>query len=377
MSQPHNRILTTHTGSLARPESLRTALLQRDAGQPTDQAAFEELVKAAVAEVVQHQVETGLDIINDGEQSKLGFAAYLGERLSGFDGPQRARPVSLDARQFRRYQRPSGFATTRAACNGPVAWKDFTLVDRDIRHLKEATASIHAAGTFMTAASPGTIANHHPNEYYPSREAYLGAIADVMKREYDAIVDGGFILQLDCPDLAMRNTWFPDSTLAEFQHEVELNVEALNHATRDIAPERMRMHVCWGAGEGPHNHDVELKDIVNILLRARPRALSVVGSNGRHEHEWKVWTEVGLPDDKVLIPGVVDNTTNIIEHPQVVAERLIRYCNAVGRDRVIAGVDCGFGTTVTNQAPAVDPDVVWVKLQSLVEGAALASAEVW
>ena len=377
MSQSHGHILTTHTGSLARPEVLRTALLDRDAGKPTDPAAFEELVKAAVSEVVQRQVEIGLDIINDGEQSKLGFAAYIDERLSGFDGPQRPRPVSLDARQFTRYERSSSFATTRAACNGPVAWKDFTPVERDIQRLKEATASAHATGTFMTAASPGTIANHHPNEYYPSREAYLGAIADVMKREYGAIVAAGFTLQLDCPDLAMRNTWFPDTTLAEFQHEVELNVEALNHATRDIPPQRMRMHVCWGAGEGPHNHDVELKDLVTILLRARPHALSVVGANGRHEHEWRVWTEVPLPDDKILIPGVVDNTTNIIEHPLLVAERLVRYCGAVGRDRVVAGVDCGFGTTVTNQAPAVNPEVVWVKLQSLVEGAALASAELW
>jgi 5-methyltetrahydropteroyltriglutamate--homocysteine methyltransferase len=377
MSQPHNRILTTHTGSLARPEPLRIALLQRDAGQPTDQPAFDQLVKAAVSEVVQRQVDIGLDIINDGEQGKLGFAAYLGERLSGFDGPQRARPVSLDARQFGRSQRPSGFATTRAACNGPVSWKDYALVERDIRHFKEATESVDTAGTFITAASPGTIANHHPNECYPSREAYLEAIAHVMKREYDAIVEAGFTLQLDCPDLAMRNTWFPDTTLAEFQYEIELNVDALNHATRDILPERMRMHVCWGAGEGPHNHDVELKDIVKILLRARPRALSVVGANGRHEHEWRLWTEVPLPDDKILIPGVVDNTTNIIEHPLVVAERLVRYCNAVGRDRVIAGVDCGFGTTVSNQALAVDPEVAWVKLQSLVEGAARASAEVW
>jgi 5-methyltetrahydropteroyltriglutamate--homocysteine methyltransferase len=375
MSQPRKRIFTTHTGSLARPQALRTALLQKDAGQPTDPTEFDQLVEAAVSDVVQRQVDLGLDIINDGEQGKLGFAAYLGERLSGFEGPQRARPVSLDARQFGR--RSSGFATTRAACNGPVAWKDFSLVERDIRHFEAATRSVDTAGRFITAASPGTIANHHPNEYYPSREAYLEAIANVMQREYDAIVSAGFTLQLDCPDLAMRNTWFPDTTLAVFQHEVELNVEALNHATRDISPERLRMHVCWGAGEGPHNHDVELKDLVTILLRARPRALSVVGANGRHEHEWKLWTEVPLPADKVLIPGVIDNTTNIIEHPLVVAERLVRYCNVVGRDRVIAGVDCGFGTTVSNQAPAVDPEIVWVKLQSLVEGAALASAEVW
>jgi 5-methyltetrahydropteroyltriglutamate--homocysteine methyltransferase len=375
MSQSPNRILTTHTGSLARPEHLRSALLQKDAGQPTDQAAFDQLVQSAVSDIVQRQAAIGLDIINDGEQGKLGFAAYLGERLSGFDGPQRARPVSLDARQFGR--RPSGFATTRAACNGPISWKDFGLVERDIRHFTQATQSVDTAGRFMTAASPGTIANHHPNEYYPSREAYLEAIANAMQREYDAIVDAGFILQLDCPDLAMRNTWFPDTTLAEFQHEVELNVDALNQATRDIPPERMRMHVCWGAGEGPHNHDVELKDLVRILLRARPQALSVVAANGRHEHEWRLWTEVPLPDDKILIPGVVDNTTNIIEHPLVVAERLVRYCNAVGRERVIAGVDCGFGTTVSSQAPAVDPEVVWVKLQSLVEGAARASTEVW
>jgi 5-methyltetrahydropteroyltriglutamate--homocysteine methyltransferase len=227
----------------------------------------------------------------------------------------------------------------------------------------------------MTAVSPGTLANFFPNRHYPTREAYLEAIAEVMRREYDAIVQAGFLLQLDCPDLALRSTWFPDLSIPEFRTIVAHNVEALNHATRDIPAERMRMHVCWGAGETPRNHDVPLRDIVDELLKARPAGLSLMGANGRHEHEWKVWQEVRLPDGKILIPGVIDSTTNIIEHPEVVAERLVRYASVLGRENVIAGVDCGFGTNA--RTDQVDPKIAWAKLRALVEGAELATREIW
>jgi 5-methyltetrahydropteroyltriglutamate--homocysteine methyltransferase len=228
---------------------------------------------------------------------------------------------------------------------------------------------------FMTAVSPGTLVNFFPNRYYPTREAYLQAVSETMQREYEAIVQAGFILQLDCPDLALRSTWFPDLSIPEFRTVVAQNVAALNHATRNIPAEQVRMHVCWGAGEGPHNHDVPLRDIVDILLTGRPAALSIVGANGRHEHEWKVWQDVQLPAGKVLIPGVIDSTTNIIEHPEVVAERLIRYASVLGRENIMAGVDCGFGTSATSDQ--VDPQIAWAKLRALVEGAELATRALW
>jgi 5-methyltetrahydropteroyltriglutamate--homocysteine methyltransferase len=227
----------------------------------------------------------------------------------------------------------------------------------------------------MPAVSPGTLANFFPNRYYPTREAYLEAIAAVMQREYEAIVQAGFILQLDCPDLALRSTWFPDLSMPEFRTVVAQNIEALNHATRDIPAEHVRVHVCWGAGEAARNHDVPLRDIVDLLLKARPAALSIMGANGRHEHEWKVWREVPLPEGKVLIPGVIDSTTNIIEHPEVVADRLVRYANVLGRENIIAGVDCGFGTNA--RTDQVDAKIAWAKLRALVEGAELATRALW
>ena len=228
----------------------------------------------------------------------------------------------------------------------------------------------------MTAASPGTVTNHHPNQHYKDREAYIEAVAEVMKREYDAIAQAGFVLQLDCPDLALHNTWFPDLSLADFQKEIALNVEAMNHATRDIPAEQVRIHVCWGAGEGPHNHDPELVDIIDVIVKANALGISIVGANGRHEHEWRAW-KGKLPDGKVLIPGVVDNTTNFIEHPEVVADRIKDYASVVGRENVIAGVDCGFATGISANLPAVDPKIAWRKLQSLSEGAALATKQLW
>lgn len=376
MKRSDGTILTTHCGSLPRPEGLRSQLLDKDDGKPIDRELFESAVRDAVADVVQRQIRAGITVVNDGEQSKLGFAAYVSERLSGFDGPAEPRPITLDAREFTEWAARRGEQTTRRSCTGPVGWKDFSLVEKDIANLKAAVAGAPVVEAFLTAASPGTIVNHHPNRYYANREQYVHAVADTMKREYDAIVGAGFILQLDCPDLALHNTWFPDLTLADFQRQIALYVEALNYAIRDIDPDRVRIHVCWGAGEGPKYHDPELKDILDIILRANATGISIVGANGRHEHEWKLW-KGRLPDGKVLIPGVIDNTTNIIEHPETVAERIRRYAGVVGRENMIAGVDCGFATNLTRSLPDVDPKVAWAKLRSLADGAALASKELW
>ncbi|MGH8057116.1 MAG: cobalamin-independent methionine synthase II family protein, partial [Candidatus Entotheonellia bacterium] len=344
MKRSTERILTTHTGSLARSPDLLQMLLAREEGKPVDPRVFDTTVRRAVTEKLKRQVEAGIAVVNDGEQSKIGFASYVRERLNGFGGPDEPRPVSLDAREFPEYAARRANPNRRPACNAPVSWKDFSAVEKDTENLKAATEGLPVEEVFMTAVSPGTIANFYPNRYYPTREAYLEAVSEVMKREYEAIVKAGFILQLDCPDLALRSTWFPDLSIREFRTVVAQNVGALNSATRDIPAERVRMHVCWGAGEGPRNHDVPLRDIVDVLLQARPAAMSIMGANGRHEHEWKVWKDVKLPDGKMLIPGVIDSTTNIIEHPEVVAERIVRYANVLGRENVIAGVDCGFGT---------------------------------
>jgi len=375
MKRSTERILTTHTGSLARPPELLQMLLAREEGQPVDPGVFDAAVQRAVTEKVKRQVEAGIAIVNDGEQSKISFATYVRERLHGFGGADEPRPVGLEARGFPEYATRRATPYRRPACNAPIAWQDFSAVEKDIANLKAATEGLPVEEVFMTAVSPGTLANFFPNRYYPTREAYLEAVAEVMKREYEAIVQAGFLLQLDCPDLALRSTWFPDLSIPEFRTVVAQNVEALNAATRDIPAEHVRMHVCWGAGEGPHNHDVPLRDIVDVLLTGRPAALSIVGANGRHEHEWKVWQDVQLPAGKVLIPGVIDSTTNIVEHPEVVAERIVRYANVLGRENVIAGVDCGFGTNA--RTDQVDPEIAWAKLQALVEGAELATKALW
>jgi 5-methyltetrahydropteroyltriglutamate--homocysteine methyltransferase len=375
MKRSTERIVTTHTGSLARPPELLQMLLAREEGQAVDPEVFDATARQAVTETVQRQVEVGLTIVNDGEQSKISFATYIGERLHGFGGADEPRPVSLEAREFPAYAARRANPYRRPACNAPVAWKDFSAVEKDIENLQAATTRLPVEEVFLTAVSPGTIANFFPNRYYPTREAYLQAVAEVMQREYEAIVQAGFLLQLDCPDLALRSTWFPDLSVPEFRAVVAHNVEALNHATRNIPAAHIRMHVCWGAGETPRNHDVPLRDIVDELLKARPAGLSLMGANGRHEHEWKVWQDVRLPDGKVLIPGVIDSTTNIIEHPEVVAERLVRYATVLGRENVIAGVDCGFGTNA--RTDQVDPKIAWAKLRALVEGAELATRDLW
>jgi 5-methyltetrahydropteroyltriglutamate--homocysteine methyltransferase len=378
MKRSNGRILTTHTGSLPRPPDLVELLRQREAGEPVDGAAFGRRVRAAVAEVVRAQAAAGLDVVNDGEQGKPGYATYIKDRVTGFGGQSRVTTVWAEGRDFPEYvaRRTGNTRSTfaRPYCDGPIAWKDFAAVQRDIDNLATAVRGVAPAGVFMTAASPGVVSIFLANEYYPSREQYLQAIAGVMKDEYDAIHRAGFVLQLDCPDLAMaRHNRFPDLSLEEFRKIAALHVEVLNEATRDIPPDRMRLHLCWGNYEGPHHLDVPLRDIVDIVLRARPAGISFEGANPRHEHEWTVWKEVKLPPGKVVIPGVIDSTTNFVEHPELVAQRIARYAGVVGQENVIAGTDCGFGTFADNDS--VDARIAWAKLRALAEGARLASAQ--
>ncbi len=378
MKRSTERILTTHTGSLPRPRDLTAMLEAMDAGSPPDSAAFEARVRQAVAEIVRRQVEVGVDIVSDGEQGKVGYSTYVRHRLTGFDG-QSALAMRADWADFpeaaERLGRSS--AVARPSCNGPIDWKDRTAVGKDVANLSAALGEVRATEAFMTAASPGVIAHFLRNEHYPSREAYLARLVDVMKEEYDAIHRAGFVLQVDCPDLAMgRHLAFPGLENAEFVKVAEANVEALNHALRDIPADRLRLHLCWGNYEGPHHRDIPLREIIATALKARPHALSFEGANPRHEHEWVVFREVRLPDDRIIIPGVLDSTTNFIEHPELVAQRLVRYAEVVGRERVIAGTDCGFATFARSN-PQVEPEIVWAKLRSMAEGARLASSQLW
>jgi 5-methyltetrahydropteroyltriglutamate--homocysteine methyltransferase len=372
------RILTTHTGSLPRPADLTTLLETLDAGTLPDPAAFQARVRHAVAEVVRKQIAAGVDIVNDGEQGKVGYSTYVRHRLTGFGG-QAAVPRRADWADFpeaaARAERRSTVA--RPACNGPIDWSDRGAVQKDVANLRAALQGLQPSEAFMTAASPGVIAHFLPNAHYPSRDAYLARLVDVMKEEYDAIHRAGFVLQIDCPDLAMgRHLAFPDASTAEFVKIAVANVEALNHALRDIPADRMRLHLCWGNYEGPHHRDIPLRDIIAVVLKARPQALSFEGANPRHEHEWVVFREVRLPDDKVIIPGVLDSTTNFIEHPELVAQRIVRYAEIVGRERVIAGTDCGFAT-FARSVSNVEPEITWAKFQAMAEGARLASAQLW
>jgi len=379
MKRSTSHILTTHTGSLPRSPALQELLRLREEGRPLDRAAFAAGVRTAVADVVQQQIAIGLDVLNDGEQERSQYATYVKERLNGFEGERliRARPRLGDA-DFPDYvaTHQSSTSMPQPACTGPIAWKDLEAVQRDIDTLKAAVGTQQVEEVFMTAASPGVIANFLPNVYYRTEEAYLSALAEVMKQEYQAIVQAGFLLQVDCPDLAMtRVTQFANLTVNEFKDVVALHIDVLNSALEGLPPERMRLHLCWGNYEGPHHYDVPLKEIIHLVFKARPEGISFEGANPRHAHEWKVWREVRLPDDKVIIPGVLDSTTNFIEHPELVAERIVRYAEVVGRERVIAGTDCGFGTSAWGRK--VDAKIAWAKLQSLVEGARLASAELW
>jgi 5-methyltetrahydropteroyltriglutamate--homocysteine methyltransferase len=373
-----DRILTTHTGSLPRAQDLTTTLEELDSGRMPDPAAFETRVRRAVGDIVRQQMDAGVDIVNDGEQGKVGYSTYVRHRLTGFDG-QAAVPVRADWADFPEAAARSERRSTimRPACNGPIDWKDRNAVQKDVANFKAALASAKPADAFMTAASPGVIAHFLKNDHYPSRDAYLARLADVMKEEYDAIHRAGFVLQIDCPDLAMgRHLAFPEVSNADFLKIAAANIEALNHALRDIPADRMRLHLCWGNYEGPHHRDIPLRELLPVALKAKPQALSFEGANPRHEHEWVVFREIRLPDDRVIIPGVLDSTTNFIEHPELVAQRLVRYAEIVGRERVIAGTDCGFAT-FARSVNQVEPEITWAKFKSMAEGARLASKQLW
>ena len=369
MKRSTERILTTHTGSLPRPPDLLEMLLLKEEGQQVDRAAFDKRVGTAVSEAVRQQVDVGVDVVNDGEVGKPGYTVYVKERLSGFDGedpvPGAPSGEEVDFPEYYARRTSQRRGVRRPTCTGPVAWKDRDAIDRDITNLKTAVEGANPGEVFMTAASPGIVAIYHKDRFYGSEEAYLYAVADALKEEYDAIHRAGFLLQLDCPDLTGHT-----------RKTVELGVEVLNYALRDIPSDRMRLHVCWGNAEGPHHLDVPLEEVIELLLTAKPAGLSIEGANPRHEHEWNVFERVKLPDGKVLIPGVLDTTTNFIEHPELVAQRIVRYAQVVGRENVIAGTDCGFGTNVAD-IPIVDDRIVWAKLQAMAEGARLASEELW
>jgi 5-methyltetrahydropteroyltriglutamate--homocysteine methyltransferase len=379
MKRSTDRILTTHTGSLPRTKKVIELLLAEQHNRGERKAELAAAVGEAIAHVVQKQIECGIDVINDGEQGRTDYTVHVLDRLAGFAG-ESTPPLGTGDPEFPELaQLLAQFASPfqyRPACTGAVTWKDWGAAQADIDLAKGAMNGANAVELFMTSPSPGQIARFLKNRHYQSEEAYVYALADVMKREYQAIVDAGFILQLDCPDLAMlRHTVHLDKSLADFRKIIAVNVAALNHAVADIPADRMRMHVCWGSTAAPHHTDVPLIDIVDIVLTAKPMAVSFPAANARHEHEWKIWREMKLPAGKVIVPGVIDSTVNTVEHPEVVADRIVNFAGVVGRENVIAGVDCGFGTFAGRVQ--VDSKIVWLKLQSLAEGARRASAQLW
>jgi 5-methyltetrahydropteroyltriglutamate--homocysteine methyltransferase len=379
MKRSTDRILTTHTGSLPRPKEVERLISLADAREisAADAEALPGAVRAAVAEVVGSQVKSRVDVVNDGEASKIGYATYVRERLTGFDG-EGQMPAPTDLLEFpeliERVFAELSFGTP--ACTGPIEYVGADAVQTDIANLKAALDGQPHEDAFMSAASPGVISLFLPNQHYTTHDEYLSALADAMKTEYDAIHQAGFVLQIDCPDLAMgRHIQFGAETVQEFRNNIERHIEALNHATRDIPEDSLRMHLCWGNYDGPHHHDVELKDIIDIVLKGRPSAISLESANPRHAHDWTVFESTKLPDGKTLLPGVIDSTNNYIEHPQVVADRIMRFAKVVGREQVIASSDCGFATFATYHG--VHPGISWAKLAAMAEGAEIASRQLW
>jgi len=373
------RFLTTHTGSLPRPEDLIRTMFAKEEGVPVDASALAARIRSAVAEVVRKQVEAGLDVVDDGEMSKPSYATYPKDRLTGFGGashPLQYRDlVDFPGMARRVFGDPGRARRKTPACTGPITVGDRAAADADAANLRAALSGAAQEG-FLTAASPGVISLFFRDEYYGSHEKYLFAIAEAMRHEYESVARAGFVLQVDCPDLAMgRHIQYAALSTEEFRKAARLHVEALNHALANVPPDQARVHLCWGNYEGPHHYDVPLAEILDVVFTARPAGISFEAANPRHAHEWRVFERVKVPAGKVLIPGVIDSTTNFIEHPELVAERIGRYARLVGRDNVIAGTDCGFGTWVGQSA--VDPDVVWAKLGALAEGARLASRELF
>jgi 5-methyltetrahydropteroyltriglutamate--homocysteine methyltransferase len=376
-----DRILTTHVGSLPRTDSVVDLLTRRENGEPAPE--FDDVVRDAVADIVKRQVDLGIDVVSDGEMGKISYATYVKDRLTGFadDGATESAKPHLDLQPFPDLRRKMALLTgtrrfKRVACIGPVSVRDRAGLDRDLDNMRDATAAATPTEAFLNAGSPGVVASFLPNRYYPTHEAYIAAVADAMRDEYAAIVRTGFILQVDCPDLAMsRHATFQDLSEAEFLKRAAFHVDALNHALAGVPADRVRIHVCWGNYEGPHTHDVDLAKILPIVLGVNAQALSLEAANPRHEHEWTIWRETKLPDDKVLLPGVLDTSTNYVEHPDLVAQRIVRLAELVGRERVIASTDCGFGTSAGYGK--IDPEIAFLKLAALVDGAERASKRLW
>lgn len=387
MKRSTDRILTTHVGSLARPDNVLKLLFAKERGEEYDASQFEESVKTAVAECVDRQTDTGIDIVCDGEQSKSSFLTYIAERLAGFTPTEKqGEDLWVESRESIAF--PEFYAAQRRAregliavpvqleCTGPVSYCGHQALQRDIANVKAAAESRDVADVFMTAVSPSDVEGQQPNVYYESEEDYLFAIADAMHEEYQAIVDAGLILQIDDPRLLTYYISRPDLSVADCRKWAELRVEALNHALRGIPVDRVRFHTCYGINIGPRVHEMNLADIVDIMLKVQAGAYLFEAGNPRHEHEWKVWENVQVPEGKTLVPGVISHSTPLVEHPELVAQRLIRFANVVGKENVIGGSDCGFASFAATEQE-IHPSIVWAKFQSLAEGARLASQELW
>jgi 5-methyltetrahydropteroyltriglutamate--homocysteine methyltransferase len=380
MKHSVDRILVTHVGSLPRSQEVTDVLFARERSEIANVAAANATIEAAVREVVRKQVDAGVDIVSDGEMNKISYATYIKDRLTGFAGDTPREP-GQDLVEFPRILKrlaETGATAkyTRPRCVDEIRVKSLEPLQLDLHNMKTAIAGYGHIEGFLNAASPGVIALFQPNDYYPSQDAYLEAVAEGMRAEYEAIVNAGLLVQIDAPDLAMgRHTMYRDRTVEDFLKRAELHIEVLNHALRNVPSERVRMHVCWGNYEGPHHHDIPLERLLPVVIKTKAQALLLEGANPRHAHEWAVFREQKLPDDKILIPGVIGSTSNYIEHPLLVAERLCRYADVVGRERVIAGSDCGF-STFAGFGP-VDPDVAYLKFQAMAEGARIASKRLW
>jgi 5-methyltetrahydropteroyltriglutamate--homocysteine methyltransferase len=383
LDERQRRILTTHTGSLPRPDALSALLFARMSGKPYDAAELARRTTESVAAIVRQQTDLGLDMVSDGEQSKVSFQAYAAERLSGIEpitpksGERRTRE-NTDFPAFYRGGAHSGSAWPRFACTGPIKYIGQQALAADLENLKRALAGTTAAAAFMPSVSPSSCAGIMENRYYKTDEEHVAAVAEAMREEYEAIVAAGLLVQIDDPRLAMHYMLTPDEGVDAARHWAARRVEALNHALRNIAPARVRHHTCYGINMGPRTNDMELKHLADIIVTIRAGFYSFEMANPRHEHEWRVWEHVRLPDDKVLIPGCITHASVIVEHPELVAERIVRLAKLVGRERVIAGADCGFASTlVPGQRPEVEPEIVWAKFKSLAEGARMASRQLW
>jgi 5-methyltetrahydropteroyltriglutamate--homocysteine methyltransferase len=378
---PADRILTTHTGSLPRPDDLIRMMWAVGDGIPVDREALETRIAEAVRESVDRQIAAGISIVNDGEMSKPSYATYVKDRLHGFGGETVQNYYFADLAEFPRSAEivsanPGRRKRTAPACNAPVSVKDADAACRDMRNLQHAVTGRNLTGTFSSAASPGVVSIFFANQYYATDEEYVFAIAEAMRYEYEAIAAAGAVVQLDCPDLAMgRHSAYADLDLAEFRKRVGMNIAALNHGVRNIPEEQLRMHLCWGNYPGPHHCDVAMSEIIDLVWSAKPRTVLFEAANPRHAHEWTLFADVTVPDDKIICPGVIECQSNYIEHPELVAQRIERYAGLVGRERVMAGVDCGFSIHVGMQG--IDPAVAWAKLSALAQGAQIATERLW